>query len=201
MMEKCVHEEWKLFQQGREVLTTLLEISEGIFADLALSEQVLVVQRDSLVCISHFHLASTAHGLPLGEEVGKPLDVVGTILGRVCIVREHTVDRALTQRLLNVLAHGHPLQVVVLFVELGLGLDRILKDTLHKEESHQPVFDCLHFDEGVDVELVVQPELSLLINFSQGAVFGCLPLVHLALREVKFADDSVPWVVVHHEEE
>ena len=38
MMEKCVHEEWKLFQQGREVLTTLLEISEGIFADLALSE-------------------------------------------------------------------------------------------------------------------------------------------------------------------
>lgn len=158
------------------------------------------MHRDTFVSISHSKLASAAHGLPLRDKVGKPFDVVSTVLSRVGVVRKDAFDRALAQRLLNVLTHGHPLQVVILLMKLRLGLDGILEDTLHEEESYEPVFDCLHLDEGVHIELLVKSKLGLFVYFAESAVFRRLPLVHLTLGEVKFAHDSIPRVLVHHEE-
>ena len=46
------------------------------------------------------------------------------------------------------------------------------------------MLDCLNFHELLDIDLVMQSELSFFINFSQSAIYSGLPLVYLAFREI-----------------
>lgn len=73
-------------------------------------------------------------------------------------------------------------------------------DTLDEEERDFAELDRFHFDELLDIDLLVQTQLSFFVDFSQRAIHRRLSLVDFSFGKVKFVDFA-PCVVVHHEEE
>ena len=77
--------------------------------------------------------------------------------------------------------------------------DRIWIDTLDEEERNFAKLDSFNLDELLYIYLLVQTQLSLLVDLSERAIDRSLSLVDLTLWEVQLVCNSIPRVVIDHE--
>ena len=93
------------------------------------------------------------------------------------------------------------MKVVLLLLRSILLFDRILFNTLHKEQCYHSMFDCLYFYELFNVDFIVQLKFCFFINLSQSTKHTVFTLIHFAFWKVQFAYNPISRVMVDDEQE